>query len=216
MERGEELFFDAHLFDPGAEFLTELLPAFAYLAQEGFGPGFGSAELRRAELLELDGRRRGLVLEGGKLLPVPAALALGLAAGGGVERVRVRLVTPTEIKGEGFTAERPDFGPLLARIRDRVSNLAWLYGGERWQLEHRALGLAAKQVVTLRSELREVGGERRSMRSGQRHSLGGLAGEVEYGGDLGPFVSWLEAGGWTGVGRQTVWGKGELEVLVLE
>ena len=38
-------------------------------------------------------------------------------------------------------------------------------------------------------------------------------GEVEYGGELGEFLPYLEAGQWIGVGRQTVWGKGEIRLL---
>ena len=147
-------------------------------------------------------------------------MELGWVAAAGVERVKVRFVTAAEIKGGAFSVESPDFGPLLARIRDRVSNLAWLYGGERRAvgdraLEYRALSLAAGRVFTVRSDLREVREQRTSQRSGQTHWLGGLMGDVEYGGELAAFVPWLEAARWTGVGRQTVWGKGEMETLVL-
>jgi len=44
------------------------------------------------------------------------------------------------------------------------------------------------------------------------HSLGGFTGEAEYEGDLAEFLPWLRAARWVGVGRQTVWGKGELRV----
>jgi hypothetical protein len=37
-------------------------------------------------------------------------------------------------------------------------------------------------------------------------------GEAEYEGELGEFVPYLKAGKWVGVGRQTVWGKGEVEI----
>jgi len=50
---------------------------------------------------------------------------------------------------------------------------------------------------------------RRSSRTGQTHSLGGFVGKAEYQGDLTEFVPYLRAAQWTGVGRQTAWGKGE-------
>ena len=54
-----------------------------------------------------------------------------------------------------------------------------------------------------------------SGRTGQRHSLRGFVGEAEYEGEgLGEFLPWLRAARWVGVGRQTVWGKGEVEVEV--
>jgi len=35
---------------------------------------------------------------------------------------------------------------------------------------------------------------------------------VEYEGDLTEFVPYLRAARWTGVGRQTAWGKGAIEI----
>ena len=49
-----------------------------------------------------------------------------------------------------------------------------------------------------------------SRATGQRHALGGFTGFAEYAGELAEFVPYLEIGRWTGVGRQTVWGKGEI------
>ena len=61
-----------------------------------------------------------------------------------------------------------------------------------------------------RCEITEVSRVRHSSRTGQTHSIGGFTGVAEYEGDLTEFVPYLEAAAWTGVGRQTVWGKGEI------
>jgi hypothetical protein len=62
-----------------------------------------------------------------------------------------------------------------------------------------------------RCDIRQVSIERRSSRTGQRHPLGGFIGEAEYEGDLlHEFLPILRAAQWTGIGRQTVWGKGEI------
>jgi CRISPR/Cas system endoribonuclease Cas6 (RAMP superfamily) len=58
--------------------------------------------------------------------------------------------------------------------------------------------------------------ERRSSRTGQTHSIGGFVGEAEYEGDLAEFVPYLKAAKWVGVGRQTVWGKGEIDVRLAQ
>jgi hypothetical protein len=54
--------------------------------------------------------------------------------------------------------------------------------------------------------------ERRSSRTVQVHPLGGFVGGAEYEGELTEFLPWLQAACWTGVGRQTVWGKGALRI----
>lgn len=123
-------------------------------------------------------------------------------------RVRVHFVTPTELKG----VERPDFGALLSRIRDRVSTLRALYGPGPLAMDFRAFGERASQVYMTRRDLDYVESSRVSKNTGQRHPLSGFTGIAEYEGELAEFVPFLETAHWTGVGRQTVWGKGELSV----
>ena len=65
------------------------------------------------------------------------------------------------------------------------------------------------------SELQIIEDGRVSKGTGQRHAIGGFTGVAEYAGTLGEFIPYLEAAHWTGVGRQTVWGKGEIEVELL-
>jgi len=123
-----------------------------------------------------------------------------------VRGLRVRFITPTELKG----AEQPEFGILLARIRDRVSTLRELYGDGPLAIDFKAFGERASRVATTRCELVRVAAGRTSRATGQSHSLGGFTGVAEYEGDLAEFLPYLEIARWTGVGRQTVWGKGEI------
>ena len=109
-------------------------------------------------------------------------------APGNLSRLRVEFITPTELKGGGELVEQPEFPVLFARVRDRVATLRDLYGGSP---------LIADFVGS---------------RTGQTHGLGGFTGRAIYSGNLGEFWPWLEAAQWTGVGRQTVWGKGQIAV----
>lgn len=121
-------------------------------------------------------------------------------------RIRVQFLTPTELKG----AEQQEFGILLARIRDRVSTLRELYGEGPLAIDFKAFGERACRVAMTRCELTTAIAERISHATGQRHSLGGFTGVAEYQGDVAEFLPYLEIARWTGVGRQTVWGKGEI------
>jgi hypothetical protein len=134
-------------------------------------------------------------------------LHLGLeAAASEVSRVRVRFLTPTEIK----PGDQTDFGVLFARIRDRTSTLRALYGAGPLTIDFQAMGERARHVRMTHCELQHVAAERVSRATGQRHLLGGFIGVAEYEGELAEFVPYLEIARWTGVGRQTVWGKGEI------
>ena len=130
-------------------------------------------------------------------------------------RLRVEFLTPTEVKGGEQVLARPEFLTLLARARDRVSALRGLYGEGPLPIDFRGSNARAARVRMTRCELQHVPGERRSGRTGRVHPLGGFVATAEYEGDLGEFVPFLRAAEWTGVGRQTVWGKGAIRVVVL-
>jgi CRISPR-associated endoribonuclease Cas6 len=130
-----------------------------------------------------------------------------------VEQIAVRFVTPTELKSEGAVASRPEFPILFGRIRDRISTLRAIYGGGPIEVDFSAVGERAVGVRLSRCEIQWEWRERRSGSNGKVHPLGGLTGEVEYAGSLAEFLPWVRAAQFTGVGRQTVWGKGELQVL---
>jgi hypothetical protein len=140
-------------------------------------------------------------------------LELNLAAGDEpVTRLRVRFVTPTELKSGHQIAAAPAFDILAGRVRDRISTLRELYGEGPLPIDFRGYGERARAVRMTRCEIRNVDVVRRSSRTGQVHPIGGFVGEAQYEGDLGEFVPYLRAAQWTGVGRQTVWGKGEVRV----
>jgi hypothetical protein len=166
------------------------------------------------EQISLAGDERGAVWDGGKLGPLLEPCTLTLIGDGiPAATARVRFVTPTELKLQNTLAARPDFAVLFARIRDRLSSLRAFYGCGPLDIDFQAMGERASRVEMTRCELHDQHARRRSSRTGQVHPLGGFTGEAEYRGDLAEFLPYLRAARWTGVGRQTVWGKGELHLL---
>jgi len=198
-ETGERFSLDVNVFDQDLPALGYFREAFARLCEEGLGPGRPRIELSAATEL-------------------PAVQA-GLAPGSGsVVRIKVFFLTPTELKSGGEILREPRFDALLSRTRDRISGLIALYQPQASTLQpdFRGMGERACAIRTIASHIEQVDYERRSSRTGQRHSLGGFTGEAEYEGDLAEFVPWLEAARWTGVGRLTVWGNGMLRVEAQE
>ncbi len=129
-----------------------------------------------------------------------------------VPRLRVRFLTPTELKSEGALAPRPAFPILAARTRDRIATLSHIYGAGPLPLDFAGLAARASHIHMIRCEIGHVAATRRSARTGQVHPLGGFIGEAVYEGELTEFAPFLRAAQWTGVGRQTAWGKGQLLV----
>lgn len=141
-------------------------------------------------------------------------ISIDLAASELANEVRVEFLSPTELKSAGEVVDRLEFGVLFARVRDRVATLRAMYGEGPLDIDFRGLGERAAKVELCAQRIEKVEVERRSGSTGQRHSLGGFIGEAEYRGDLGEFVPYLRAGEWTGVGRQTVWGKGAIRIIM--
>jgi hypothetical protein len=214
---GHPFYFDVHIFDIRQPLVPYFVAAFARLAQEGLGPHRGRAELTAVDQLDRHGAVSLRLYSGGSFqaaqLAPPVSLDLDAPART-VHRVRVRFVTPTELKSGHSLVDEPHFGAVFARLRDRIGNLRALYGAGPLEVDFRALGERASLVRMTGCTLIRHEVERRSSRTGQRHPLGGFTGEAEYEGDLAEFVPYLFAGQWTGVGRQTVWGKGELHTAV--
>jgi len=219
IEQGEAFHFDVHIFDVRDPALPYFVLAFAQLARDGLGPGRGCAELTSVDQLDLNEARVAQVFDGEQFLmrelAAPNVVDLSETPER-VSRVRVRFVTPTELKSGRQVADRPEFGILFGRLRDRISTLRALYGAGSLEIDFRAMGERAAAVRMIRCELQRTEVDRLSSRTGQRHPLGGFVGEAEYEGELGEFVAYLRLGKWVGVGRQTVWGKGELEVEIRE
>ena len=214
LDPGENFAFDVHLFDLTELVLPYFVQALSRLADEGIGAGRKRALLHSVEQITLAGDGRGSVWDGGAVqrMPEPCTLTL-LGDGIPAATARVRFVTPTELKFQSTPAARPEFAVLFARIRDRVSALSTFYGPVPLDIDFRAMGERASRVEMTRCELHDEHVSRRSSRTGQVHPLGGFTGEAEYRGDLAEFLPYLRAARWTGVGRQTVWGKGEIQLL---
>ncbi len=178
---GGEFHFDVHLFDLAPERRRLFVAAFA--------------QLTRGDLLSVEEEDIAIALN-----PPPEYAS----------HINVKFCSPTELKSGAQLAARPEFPILFARLRDRISTLRALYGPGPLDIDFRAMGERATRVQLSRCDLKWYATERRSSRTGQTHSIGGFTGVAEYDGDLGEFLPYLRAGQWTGVGRQTVWGKGEI------
>jgi CRISPR-associated endoribonuclease Cas6 len=211
--------FDLNLFDMHSPAIAYMELAFAQLAHEGLGPSRGRAALLEVSQLDESGECVARIYDGKSFLlkegPAPMTLSLAPVAER-VGRVQMRFVTPTELKSGQQLAERPEFGVLAGRIRDRLSTLRALYGEGPLEIDFRGFGERAARVKLTRCEIARVEVARRSSRTGRVHPIGGFVGEAEYVGELGEFVPYLRAGKWVGVGRQTVWGKGEIVCELLE
>ena len=213
---GEPFSFDIHLFLTVDPPLAYFILAFAQLAESGLGPSRGRVRLQAVDVIGAADESQGRVFDsdGFQLAALPAPIELELTPDTTltVTTFVVEFVTPTELKHEGQIVGRPEFVVLLSRVRDRLGNLTSLYG-EGLELDWTGLTERARRVRLIGSNLRVEGGMRMSTKTGQTHALAGFVGTATYEGSVGEFLPLLRAAVYTGVGRQTVWGKGHIRIL---
>jgi hypothetical protein len=211
---GEPFHFDLHVFTAERDVLAYFILTFASLAREGLGPRRGKAELLRVRRFSAEGVPEETLYEQSVQMItaglVPVSLDL-MPPESAPTRIRVDFLSPTELKHEHKIANRPEFPILFGRIRDRISTLRRLYGPGPLDIDYQGTNFRAASIKMTRCQLRRQETERCSTRTGQAHSIGGFIGTAEYEGDLAEFLPYLEVGHWVGVGRQSVWGKGEIK-----
>lgn len=193
IDAGQAFYIDLHLFTTRSPAIADLLASFRMVADRGFGPL---------------GSRASVTFEH-STTPVSLPLTPGRKS---ISRIRVDFLSPTELKANNKILEVPAFEVLFRRILGRISTLRRLYGAGQLEIDFDGLNERAAKVWLAASELHHVSASRRSSRTGQRHPLGGFIGFAEYEGALSEFLPYLEIACWTGVGRQSVWGKGEIAV----
>ena len=211
--KSSEFYFDLNLFELRDPALAYFVLAFSELARDGLGPRRGRARLTSVWLREPEVQ----VYDGSTFLPAGAPPPLEIRLNPqsqDIRSARVEFVTPTELKSAGDAAAQPEFPILFARIRDRISTLRALYGAGPLEIDFREMGRRAESIRMSHCDLRHVEVSRLSTRTQQTHSLGGFVGSAVYEGELTEFVPYLETARWTGVGRQTVWGKGEIRLFL--
>ena len=213
IEAGDTFTFDIHFFEQGRKAVVPFTSALIAWQQTGIGPHRSRVQLESVELLSESGQPRTVVWRehqwtNEERAPIIIDLALRLTQPVPATQINVHFLTPTELKQDGEIVERPDFTILFNRLQERMAALSLFYGGELSSLDCAALIEKTHSVRLVESSLIWQTAERRSSRTKQNHPLGGWVGTATYEGPLAPFFSWLRAGYWTGIGRQTVWGKG--------
>jgi len=217
---GTPFHFDLNFFDMAHPAIAYFVLTFAQLAREGLGPKRCKVDLLR--VTQLHPAAEIYTGDSMRLEPPTEPLEIDLAKPTETtSRITIRFLTPTELKTHAaladrpefsILADRPEFSILAARARDRISALRALYGPGPLDLDFRAFGDRATAIRMTRCDTKQIDITRRSTKTGQQHSIGGFIGEADYEGDLTEFLPYLRAAEYTGIGRQTVWGKGQISV----
>lgn len=126
--------------------------------------------------------------------------------------VRLLLQTPLRLKVQSKITHTPTFQDLWAALLRRLAQLVLVHGTGQWNVDEPPLFAAAATVQTTNSKLHTEPWERFSQRQQQTIQMGGVVGEITFGGDIHPFLPLLWAGQYLHLGRGATFGNGQYSV----
>ncbi len=214
---GDILEFDLVAVGRAQDLLPYFIVTFEELGRQGIGVQRGKYRLKRLNAMKQDHSWQEIYDHGSRMVrPPDASLSpsqFSTDADKSVNRVSIEFLTPVLLKEKGRWV-KPEFGPLVKRLRDRVNALSYFYCGNSLEMEFNELGRKAETVRTVKDDLRWVEESRYSGRQGMKHVLKGYVGEVSFEGDIGPFMPLLKLGEFIHVGKATAFGQGWYEMKV--
>jgi len=128
-------------------------------------------------------------------------------------RVKLRFLTPARIKYNGKFIDDANFEVVIRNLLRRLSSLAEIHCGEKWELDWKGLIERTKEIKTVHSDLVWKDWERYSQRQDTKLKMGGFLGEITFEGDLDEFMPFLKLGEYLHIGKGTVFGLGKYEII---
>lgn len=122
----------------------------------------------------------------------------------------VKLLSPVRLKKDKKIAQFIDFPLLIRSVTTRINAFSYFYGNGSLDDSFPALLELAKDVAVKRCNTEFVDYRWKSVNQKQAILLGGLIGEIDYTGNLDPFLSYLKIAEIIGVGKNSTFGFGKI------
>ncbi len=218
LEPGSLYSFDMTVIGRAVQWTPYLVMAAHRMGEMGIGKGRGTFDLERVHSLDAHGNPwEEIYAEGVLRLPEKSLDLTGNPLPGTPPHTKaftLRFLTPVRLVSQGEPVRVADFAPLMATLLRRLENLHRFHGDGNgaFSLPFQELMDKARSVSIVENRTRWFDWERYSHRQGRKMRLGGLVGEVVYGGDLSAFEPYLSVGRWVNVGKGTSFGLGRYEV----
>jgi len=222
LETGEIFSFSITLFGESARYGEAMCATALAAAENGFGERRDGAR-SRASLLSasclLPGGGAHSIYESGdrlwRRLPAPGVAADVLAtAHATVQPITVNFLTPAQIVvADRVVPRAPDFSLLLQRIHGRIAQIATELAGFQLPQTQRVAWMQGATQVALSADRTALWPNVDPALSGKvQPGYGGLVGEADYYGDVGNARPLLALAEWTGIGKKTSYGFGNLRI----
>lgn len=131
------------------------------------------------------------------------------------EWLSIQFQTPLRIRRRGKLVTAIDFPTIIRNITARLNELTASYGGFVHTQEIEQICELAKDIQQVSSVIRCYEMKRYSNKINEKMDFTGVLGTVTFQGNLTPFTPWLHAAHVLHIGRNTTFGCGKLELVML-
>ena len=212
IEQGEQLKFEFILLGNAVKYAPSLSRALQDIWRFGLGAQrypFSLSQINNSQDQRVLWRKENYYATGANAVSIPYQKLQKVTG------VVIKLCTPLRIRRSGQLLTSITFPTLIRNITNRIIAITERYGGVVNKEEATRLLMLAAEVRTTKEDLRLEQVERYSNRLKGKMDLSGLLGELEFAGDLTPFVPWLLAAQILHIGRNTTFGMGRIEVYFI-
>ncbi len=215
---GDSFVFSMLLFDRADDLLPQLIYAVRLMGESGIGAGRRQG-LGRFQLTEVTSGEQSIFTDETSALQKcqnPNRIHMADIPFHEIPAVQVTLHTPLRLKhGNKLKRDLPFHVLVRAGLR-RIAALEEAYGGGEPNLDYKGLVKRADLVKTADSHIRWQELFRYSNRQQKKVSLSGLGGVITYEGDLREFMPILYYSQQVNIGKQTVFGLGQVNVTTIQ
>lgn len=212
VEKGELLEFELVLLGDAVKYASALIEALKKI--EMFGMGAYRYKFCLSQVIH-SREQRILWREGVSYLSEINPVKLPCYGLANVTGAVVKLCTPLRIRRGGQLLEHISFHTLIRNITNRMVRITERYGGRIDTDEIERIQSLAEEIEITREKLWVNHLERYSNRRKEKMDFSGLLGEIEYRGDMTPFVPWLFAAQTLHIGRNTTFGMGKIQIYFI-
>ncbi|MDR4497171.1 MAG: CRISPR system precrRNA processing endoribonuclease RAMP protein Cas6 [Candidatus Scalindua sp.] len=217
IKQGDSIRFNLILIGRAVDYLPYFIFTFTELGKQGLGKNRSKFTLEKVEAMGIDGEGEPIYTRDSEILknnyPLLDASQLNhMDRRGNNNNIEVEFLTPLRVKYEGKITDTIEFHVLFRNLIRRISSLYYFHCGRELECDFREMIEEAKSIKTSSIRLHWFDWERYSTRQKQKMTLGGVLGNVQYEGNLEPFLQLLKLGEYIHVGKGTSFGLGKYRI----
>ena len=214
---GETICFNLTLIGRGIDYIPHFIFTFARFSEyRGLGKHRGKCTLTSVQWKSSEGEWVAIYRDTDQRLRDcyrPESISAPDSAILAKNQLTLSFLTPTRLVYAGSLVADLQFHTLCRTLLRRLSNLMYFHCGAELDVDFKGLIQNSTEVIAVSNKQQWYDWKRFSSRQQRHIQQGGLVGEITYQGNFHPFLSLLQLGQITHVGKSTVLGMGKFLIL---